>query len=462
MLTTWPARLSVTQPIPLPLRLLGFLLAVSSPLWLWALFHASNLYVTYTTSSGPLWVLLIATANLPLLLHVTRSDPYLRAVMSVGMLAKFAAASLYLLMVFRLYDAASDVLVYFSTGQTYAFDVTSRGHWQLLQPFWSNNFIFMLSGAVQVFLGSSIQALTVLFAMASFWGEYLFYRAFCEASADGDHRLAALFCFLLPSIVFWPACVGKDAIILLFLGGAIRAFTIVSRRFAPLGLLALFLCGAGVMLVRPHVALMLAISLLLPFVLSRNRRGIVGILSRFVAAPLLLLGTVYLASAAQKFLAVENVAQGASLVRRIGLNNYSGGSAFQGHASLASRVLAAPVLFFRPFPWEVHSAQAAIAASEGLLLAFLVWKRRRELLLVLRASRETAVIFAAILFIAQFSIIFSAAITNFGLLARERVMAMPFLVLLLCFHKKAITRAPSAAFSANAAAFSASAGTRWP
>jgi len=119
-------------------------------------------------------------------------------------------------------------------------------------------------------------------------------------------------------------------------------------------------------------------------------------------------------------------------------------------------------LFFRPFPWEVHSLQAVIAAGEGLLLAFLVWKRRRELMLALRASRETAVILAAILFVAQFSIIFSAAITNFGLLARERVMAMPFLVLLLCFHKTPAARAWPPASAANPSVLATAAGTRWP
>ncbi|PYX82490.1 MAG: hypothetical protein DMG66_00750 [Acidobacteria bacterium] len=459
MLTTWPAPLPVTQQVPLPLRAMGLMLAASSPLWLWALFHASAMY---TTSAGPFVVLLIGLANVPLLLQVTRRDPYLRVVMAVGMLAKLAAASLYLYMAFRVYDTASDALNYFYEGSVYAYDVNSVAGWQLLHPFWSNNFIYMLAGAAQVFLGSSLQAVTILFAVASFWGEYLFYRAFCTAAPNGDHRLAAAGFFLLPSIVFWPACIGKDAVVLLFLGGATRAFAIVSHRLAPLSVAALFLAGAGVMLVRPHIALMLAISLLLPLLVSRNRRGLLGILSRFVAAPLLLLGTLYLASAAQKFLEVENVAQGTSLVRRVGASNYLGGSAFQGHASLGSRVLAAPVLFFRPFPWEIHSAQALIAASEGLLLAFLVWKRRRELLLALRASRETAVILAAILFVAQFSIIFSAAITNFGLLARERVMAMPFLVLLLCFHKTPAARAWRPASAANPSVLATAAGTRWP
>ena len=239
---TWPAPLPVTQQVPLPLRAMGLMLAASSPVWLWALFHASTMY---TTSAGPFVVLLIGLANVPLLLQVTRRDPYLRVVMAVGMLAKLAAASLYLYMAFRVYDTASDALNYFYEGSVYAYDVNSVAGWQLLHPFWSNNFIYMLAGAAQVFLGSSLQAVTILFAVASFWGEYLFYRAFCEAAPNGDHRLAAACFFLLPSIVFWPACIGKDAVILLFLGGATRAFAIVSHRLAPLSVAALFLAGVA-------------------------------------------------------------------------------------------------------------------------------------------------------------------------------------------------------------------------
>src|SRR5438552_1942993 len=281
MLTTWPAPLAVTQQVPLPLRAMGLMLAALSPLWLWLLFHASSFYAT---NASPFLVLLIVAGTVPLLMHATRRDPYLRAVMAVGLLAKLAAASLYLYMVFHIYDAASDAVVYFSQGQIYAYDVSAFGRWQLLHPFWSNNFIYMLAGAAQVFLGSSLQAVTILFAAASFWGEYLFYRAFCAAAPNGDHRLAAACFFLLPSIVFWPACIGKDAVILLFLGGATRAFAIVSHRLAPLSVAALFLAGAGVMLVRPHIALMLAISLLLRLWGGRNRRGLLGFLSRFVAA----------------------------------------------------------------------------------------------------------------------------------------------------------------------------------
>jgi len=60
------------------------------------------------------------------------------------------------------------------------------------------------------------------------------------------------------------------------------------------------------------------------------------------------------------------------------------------------------------------------------------WRRRKQLLSVLRNWRENPFVFFLLLFVAEFSIIFSAAITNFGLLARQRVMATPFLIMLLC------------------------------
>src|SRR5256885_14321329 len=140
VLTPGLARLPVAQQIPLPLRAMGLVLAASSPLWLWALFHTASLY---TTSAGPLLVLLIVVANVPLLLRVTQRDPYLRGVMAAGILAKLAAASLYLYMAFRVYESSSHALHYFFEGSVYAYDVNSIGPWKLLEPFWSNNFIYM-------------------------------------------------------------------------------------------------------------------------------------------------------------------------------------------------------------------------------------------------------------------------------------------------------------------------------
>ena len=82
--------------------------------------------------------------------------------------------------------------------------------------------------------------------------------------------------------------------------------------------------------------------------------------------------------------------------------------------------------------WEARNPQSAMASLEGLFLVGLGWRRRKQLLSVVKNWRENPFVFFLLLFVAEFSIIFSAAITNFGLLARQRVMATPFLIMLLC------------------------------
>jgi hypothetical protein len=128
---------------------------------------------------------------------------------------------------------------------------------------------------------------------------------------------------------------------------------------------------------------------------------------------------------------MENFSQAGRVMLRVGVDNNLGGSAFQGKASLVSRALAAPVLFFRPFPWEAQSATSIIAAGEGLLLLWLV-VRRRQLMRTLRRWRSNPFAAFMILFVIEFCLIYSAAVTNFGLLARQRVMALPMVLMLLC------------------------------
>jgi len=415
--------------MPALFRIAAFLLVVSSPLWFYAFLYPTPLY---NSTSAPLVVIWLLLLNLPLLFHVTRNDAFLRRVMGLGMIAKLAAASLYLYMSFHVYGLASDALHYFFMGRQYAGDVNWGGRWLLLHPFWSTNSIYMINGAMQVLLGSSLPAITLIFAMSSFWGDYFFYRAFSQAVPQGDRRALAFLLFFLPSITYWPACIGKDALIQLCLGMAFYGFALLLRRFGPGSLLLLVTGLLGAMVIRPHVALMLVLALVVPYMVSKNRMGIVGTLSRTIALPLLLVGTLYLAREAGQFLHMDDVSQSGAVAQMVGRNNDFGGSAFNGDASLAARTLAAPVLFFRPFPWEVRSLTSAVAACEGLLLLAIAWKRRAQLLFAARTCREHPLLFVAGLFVIEFSVVFSAAITNFGLLARERVMALPMLMLLFC------------------------------
>src|SRR5205085_8146121 len=98
---------------------------------------------------------LVLIVHASLVVIVSRHDPYLRRVMLVGSLAKLAAASIFLYMAFHVYSMSVDALHYFDQGQVYLNAVEANRGWILLQPFWSNNFIYMLSGLLQFLIGPS-------------------------------------------------------------------------------------------------------------------------------------------------------------------------------------------------------------------------------------------------------------------------------------------------------------------
>ena len=98
---------------------------------------------------------------------------------------------------------------------------------------------------------------------------------------------------------------------------------------------------------------------------------------------------------------------------------------------VALRVLTSPFLVFRPFPWEVNSAQTLIASAEGMFLLGLFWINRRSLRFSVTHWRAHPFIGFILVFSAETAIALSCAFSNFGLIARERVMFTPLLLMLV-------------------------------
>ena len=161
----------------------------------------------------------------------------------------------------------------------------------------------------------------------------------------------ALLVFLLPSLCFWSATVGKEAVILLGIGLCVYGYARASARANPAGYLIAGVGLAVVGLVRPHIAAMLALALASAISLSSTKRGIVGMLNKFIGIPLIIVGTIYIVGQAQTFVNAGDFSSGITSIEKIQHNHGGGGSGFSG--SLTSRILLAPFLLFRPFPWEI-------------------------------------------------------------------------------------------------------------
>jgi len=418
------------------LRLVTLGCILSSPVWLWALLFAVD-QDSYAPSLifVPLIIFVCGVGFMPL----WRGNPYLKELLTAGILARLSAASLYIWMGVFVYAYSVDGFHYWWVGMQRAEKFWVLG-WSVFQPpFWSTNLINNVCGFIMLAIGNTMPGLFVLFALAALWGGYFFYRAFCIAFPAGDAALYGILALLLPSSLFWASAIGKDALAQLFIGLTAFGFAKVCRSVEAGSIL---ICGAGlagVVAVRPHIAAMLAVAVTLPFALGRTGRGWKNLVGKVLLVPLLIAVSLLIISQAKEFVGVEDTDSQGTLERadRLTRSTQMGGSVFNSDQPLPVRLAESPFLMFRPFPWEVHNGMAAVACLEAFGLLWFAWRRRGVLAAALRSWRQPFVGFVLV-YSTIFSLAFAATTSNFGILVRERIMMVPLLLMLLCSGLKGV------------------------
>ena len=113
----------------------------------------------------------------------------------------------------------------------------------------------------------------LVYSFIGFWGLFLFHRAALHRAARRAANVATpLLVFFLPSLVFWPSSIGKEAVMMLSLGVcAYGAARILERAAAGAGSRSPPESDSGYM-VRPHVAVVVLAALAVA-ILFRRRRG---------------------------------------------------------------------------------------------------------------------------------------------------------------------------------------------
>ena len=403
---------------------------LSSPIWIWVLLF-SAVQDTYVPSLlfVPLIVVICVVGFMPL----WRGKPQVKQLLGTAILARLVAASFYIGLGVFVYDYSVDAFHYWSVGMQRMQDFSAVG-WSAFQPpFWSTNLINNICGLVMLATGNTLPGLFVLFSLAALWGGYFFYRAFCIAFPAGDSTLYGTLALLLPSNLFWSSAIGKDALAQLFIGVTTYGLAKVCQRLEPRSIVTCALGIAGVLVVRPHIAAMLAVAVTLPFAVGKSRGGLMHLAAKIVLVPILIALSLRLVSQAGQFVGVETVDSTSSIerVNRLIKSTQIGGSAFNSGESLPVRVAESPLLMFRPFPWEVNNAMAAIASLEALALLWFAWKRRRAMMAALHHWRKPYIGFI-LTYAILFSIAFAVATSNFGILVRERIMMVPLVLMLFC------------------------------
>lgn len=408
------------------LLLTSMVLVVSSPFWLSALFFSGP----YEYASSLISVPLLWLVNLGIIGRLTRRKPNLRRLMSVSFALKIACTAGYTALIYVYYGNGADAVTYFNVGKKWANFFSVYGTFPVRGDLTGTAFINLCTSVLVSILGASFPAISVLYAAASFWGIYFFYRTFREAFPNARPEFAALLLFLLPSCQFWTASIGKDALMMLSIGAASFGFTqlMASRTLKGFSYLApaMFLAS----LTRPHIAGMVAIAMLFPYVFAKGHRGITAAFSKIVGIPLMAGGIFYLVVNATRILRVDSPTGGIERIERLSVGTMHGGSAFGQGQSTVVKLLLSPLLMFRPFPWEIPNPLALAASLEALLLFYLLWRIRHQIMKQLLGWRHHPFFLYLLCFGVIYCIVFSLALSNLGLLIRQRTQYTPFLLML--------------------------------
>jgi hypothetical protein len=375
-------------------------------------------------------LLLITT---PLFMRASRDESRfdLGGLLALGLIARFAAA-------YYRFTHAADAATYHLAGsqlaQSYrhlAFNVDTGS------PVPGTGGMKAITGMVEVLTNSNSFATFLVFAWLGFFGCYLFYRAFVTALPDADHRRYALLIFLWPTLVYWPSSIGKDCWLVFTLGIAALGAARVIRRLN--GGYTLFFLGliAG-SFVRPHVTFLLAVAFGVALLVGRraDRPGAITptVVAKIAGLVVLLALGGYLATRTASLLDTADI-QGDSVTVALtesGARTSTGGSVFTpaDPTNPLGYVEAAFTVMFRPLPIEAHGTEAFVSSLEVLALAALMITSWKRLASVPRRLRSQPYVALAAAYLLMFFFAFGT-ISNFGILARERSQAMPFVFVLL-------------------------------
>jgi hypothetical protein len=364
-------------------------------------------------------------------------------VLVAALVLKLLGSMLRYFVAFDVYHGFADAAGYSQEGIRIS-EAFRHGQFEIgLSSLTSTNFVRLLTGVVYTLIGPNILGGFLVFSWIGFWGLFLFYRAFTIGVPEGRVRSYARLVFFLPSMLFWPSSIGKEAWMMFALGivafGSARIFTGATVRGVVITALGLWLAAV----VRPHIAGMMALALAGGYLLRRPRpelRQLAPLVKVFSLAVLALLAAV-LVVRTDRFLqqsGIDTSGGANSVISAVTERTAAGSSAF-APPSIIQSPLRAPIgvasVLFRPFVTEANNLQSMATALEGTFLLVLLIVRIRWLFAALKSIRRQPYVAFALLYTGIFIVAYSS-VANFGLLARQRVQLLPLYLVLFAVPRR--------------------------
>lgn len=270
-----------------------------------------------------------------------------------------------------------------------------------------------------------------LFAIISYLGQLGLYAAFRRWAKPHQLKAYAFLVLFLPTFAFWPSTIGKDALVLLFLGIAAYSISRLLEGFELRWVLPVGLALGGLGMIRIHVAALVALALVGTVIISKLRIG-----SGFLAKGRKLI--TFAGAAAAVVLAISLIPDIVGLdlattgdivpfTDEITRRTSEDGTVASGNPvrSVLDVPAALALVLFRPFVFEATQVQHLLAAAEtSLILLLTIWK----LPAMIRNGgrwRSNAYLVFCTLYTLGFAIVFSV-VRNLGIIARQRGQVLAF------------------------------------
>jgi len=356
---------------------------------------------------------------------------WLGKVVFYGWMAKLVGSAFRYWVAVVAYGGRADAVTYYRAGANFHVHdwrqftvptVTGRGA--------GTNFTESVTGFVFVPYVPDMLGGFFMFAAIAFVGQMLFYAAFRKALPAVAHKRYAWGIFLLPSMVYWPSSIGKDALITLALGLASwGAATIFAGKWGS-GVAAV---AGGVSLaaaIRPHIAALFFGAAVVALVVARAPRIRGG---QFMRIALIAVMGVGLAIAAVRLSNTFNVNLSSEgfegFATEVQRRTSQGGSQVTGEpvSSLADVPEAALRVLYRPLLNEASTFQVLLSAIEGTFLLAITILAAPRILMNIWAARRHQFVALALAYTFGFVVAFSSFF-NLGIIARQRVQVLPLLL----------------------------------
>lgn len=416
-------------------------------------FVAAAAYVVLMTVSASAlswdtWAALVIvpvlfTITVPLLWRGLRADPDpgIARLVVFAFAAKMTGAVLRYVLTFELYAGRADADGYHGAGM------------RLAHAFWDGNldramsadvpeltgtsFVNLVTGVVYTITGPTKLGGFIVFSWFSFLGLFFFYKALTVGFPEANHRRYALLVFFLPSLLYWPSSLGKDAWICFSLGLASYGVALIMQH-QPLGYPVAALGLLGTAGPRLHITVLCFASLVSAYLLRRRSwsDSRMGPIPKALGIVVLLVAGSAVVSRTAAFFDLDGGGADSATVDQV--FNRAGAQSAQGGSEFEPVRVKSPVEFpeavmavvFRPWPWEASNGQSLIAAAEGTMLLVLAVLSVRRLMRLPRHLFRVPYVAYAVAYTTMFVIAFSS-ISNFGIMTRQRTQVLPLLLVLL-------------------------------